>query len=223
MLPLPSSLKPGKYLFHTGFLLSFLASLPPGMTNVVTVRLAMAGDYINASWFALGILTAEIMYAKICSAVINQMSRFEIIVRTLQWVLLLILTAMATVSFMASAEEPVQDTGALIAGHLPPFIFGFLLMAVNPVQLPFWLGWSTILLEKKILISNQHGHASYLVGIGLGSLTASAIFIVSGQFLFSFLVMEERHVHFIFGCIFTIMALMHAGKLFAVKRRNLET
>lgn len=223
MLPLSSSITPGKNIFFTGFLISFLASLPPGMTNIMTVRLAMTGDYISASWFALGILTAEIMYAKLCSVVINQMSRIGFIVKILQGIVLLVFVAMATMSFIASGKEAVHGTAKLIGSDLSPFIFGFLLMAINPVQIPFWLGWTTILLEKRILTSNQHGHISYLLGVGLGSLMASAIFIASGQFLFSFLILKERAVHFIFGSVFAIMAIMHASKLFGVKRRGLET
>jgi threonine/homoserine/homoserine lactone efflux protein len=213
MLPLPSSVKPGKYVFQTGFLVSFLASLPPGITNIVTVRLSMTGDYMNASLFALGIMTAEIIYAKFCSTLMNHMFRSQFIVRIFQGVVLLILTAMAILSFIASARERTYDTGDLVAGNFPPFVFGFLLMAINPVQIPFWLGWTTILLEKKILDSNQHGQLSYLLGIGLGSLLASIIFITLGSFLLSWVAVGERALHFIFGGIFTIMALVHVRKV----------
>jgi hypothetical protein len=64
---------------------------------------------------------------------------------------------------------------------------------------------------------NKGAVLSYLVGIGLGSLVANAIFIGCGHFLFSTLIINERTLHFIFGCVFSIMTFVYAGKLLRTK------
>jgi threonine/homoserine/homoserine lactone efflux protein len=219
MLPLHSSIKPGKYVFPTGFLISFLGSLPPGMTNIITIRLATSGDYPKAVWFALGTLVAEVMYAKICSALVNRIFKFEFIVTILQWLVLLIFGAMAVMSFISAVNTPVQTTEYFSENDVSPFILGFVLMIINPVQIPFWLGWATILTEKKILTPGSLGDLSYLFGVGLGSVVASALFIVSGQLIFSFLEVRQPTMHFVFGCLFTLMTLMQAAKLFRSERK----
>jgi threonine/homoserine/homoserine lactone efflux protein len=210
---LSSSVKPGKYIFHTGFLVSFLASLPPGMTNVVTLQLAMLGDYVKASSFALGVVAAEVIYAKICSSLVSRMLKFEFIVTMLQWLVFLIFVAMAVMSFL-SIKTSVHNTEHLLQRDISPFILGFFLMAINPVQIPFWIGWITILTEKKIFVSGPYADLNFVLGVGLGSLAASAIFIASGQLLFSFLDIKKTVMHFTFGCIFGVMAVMQAVRLF---------
>jgi threonine/homoserine/homoserine lactone efflux protein len=214
-----SVIKSGKYLFHSGFLISFLGSLPPGMTNVITIQLAISGQYLNAAWFALGTVIAEVIYAKICLAMINQIFRFEFIIKMLRWFVLVALSAMAITSFIAFAKGWVHSTGDLIAGDESAFISGFLLMAINPVQIPFWLGWTTILVERKIQVFSPQSQTAYLSGIGLGSLLASATFIAGGQFLFNFLPSKGPQLHFVFGCAFAIMALMQGYKLLVEKVR----
>ncbi len=192
------------------------------MTNMVTIRLALGGDYRAACWFVLGIMVAEVIYAKVSSALVKQMFRFALIVRILQWIVLAILVVMATLSLLASAKGSVQRHSDVISGDLSPFVLGFLLMAINPVQIPFWIGWATILSEKRIFDFSRNGQLGYLTGVALGSLLASAIFIASGQFLSSVLSMNERLLHLIFGCVFVVMSLMQARKLFRGGRRVLK-
>ncbi|HYC87405.1 MAG TPA: LysE family transporter [Chryseosolibacter sp.] len=213
MVRFPSYVKHGPYLFLTGFLISFLASLPPGMTNIITIRLATSGEYVSAMWFALGIFMAEIIYAKICSLIVRRMLKFDFIMTVLQWVVLLVLAVMTVMSFTASGQSPVPDAEPLPASKLSPLVLGFVLMAINPVQIPFWLGWATILTERKLLTPGHYGDMDYLVGVGLGSLAASALFIFFGGLLFSFAGVDEQVMHFIFGCVFAVMTMLQAKRV----------
>lgn len=209
----PTSVNVGKYPFQAGFMISFLASLPPGIVNILTIQLAITESYIVAFWFALGALAAELICAKICFVFMNRVIKFELVTRILQWLVLIVLLALSIMSFIASVNEAVQRANNPIRTDLSPFIFGFLTMAVNPGLIPFWMGWTTILFERKILKPDKGTEAGYLSGIGLASLIASAIFIACGQFLFSALAIKARSLHFVFGCVFAIMALVYAGKL----------
>jgi threonine/homoserine/homoserine lactone efflux protein len=214
MFSLSSSIDEGKHPFQAGFMISFLASLLPGIVNILTIQLAITESYIVASWFALGALSAELICAKICLLLLNRVYKFA--TRILEWLVLLVLVAFSIMSLIASVNGTVPRATNAIRNDLPPFIFGFLTMAINPGLAPFWLGWTTIVSERKILKPNKT--AGYLVGIGFGSLIASAIFIGCGHFLFSALMIEERVLHFIFGCVFSIMTFAYAGKLLRIKR-----
>jgi len=213
MFPLSSSVNESKYPFHAGFIVSFLASLPPGIVNILTIQLAITENYIAASWFAAGALAAEIICAKFSLMLMNRAIGIDFIIRILRWLVLIILIALSITSFLASVRGTVGDASSPIRNDLPPFIFGFLTMAVNPGVIPFWLGATAMLFERKILKANNGTDISYLAGIGLGSVIASTVFIACGHFLFSTFIIREQILHFIFGCVFSIMTLMYARKL----------
>jgi hypothetical protein len=190
------------------------------MVNILEVELAMTENYIVASWFSLGALTAEMIYAKICMTLMTRAFQFGPLIRILRWLVLIILIALAIMSFIASGSGAVQRADNPIRNDLPPFIFGFVTMAVNPGVVPFWLGWTTILFERRILKSNNDGDIGYLTGIALGSIIASALFIACGHFLLSTLFIKSQTLHFIFGCMFSILTFWYAGRLFGQKRKN---
>jgi threonine/homoserine/homoserine lactone efflux protein len=60
------------------------------------------------------------------------------------------------------------------------FVLGLLLSALNPLQFPFWMGWNTYLLDRKILNNNFNSYFFYMFGIGLGTLTGLMLFIFLG-------------------------------------------
>jgi threonine/homoserine/homoserine lactone efflux protein len=218
MFPLSSAANESKYPFHAGFIVSFLASLPPGIVNILTIQLAITESYMVAFRFAIGALAAEIICAKVCLVLMNGAFKFELTIRILQWLVLVILLALSVTSFIASAQGNAQAVNNPLRNDLSPFIFGFLTMAINPGLIPFWLGWTTIFFQRKILRSDNGSEIAYLAGIALGSLIASGLFIGGGHFLFSALVVKEQTLHFIFGCVFSIMAIVYAFRLPGLKR-----
>jgi threonine/homoserine/homoserine lactone efflux protein len=169
-------------LFGAGLLLSFLGSLPPGTTNLLTVQLVAEHGYTVAVLFATGCLLAELVTVTASFFLVDRMLRFKVVMSVLRWISLVILLALAIGSFVAAAGQPLYKIGAAWDGS-SPLIFGFALMIVNPVQLPFWLGWTTVLLEKRILKPGCFQYYLYVISSGLGSMLASICFILAGRFL----------------------------------------
>lgn len=222
MIPLSASGNVGKYPLLVGFILSFLASLPPGMVNILTIQLALTESYIVAFQFALGALAAELILANICVVFVNRACKFAGVTRILQALMLIALMVLTTLSFVGSVKQEVQQANILAGNDLSPFIYGFLTMSINPGLVPFWIGTTTILVERKILKTNKAMIAGYLLGIGVGSVIASVTFIACGHFFFSTLAIKTQALHFIFGWVFAIMAIIYAGKLLGVSSRHVR-
>jgi threonine/homoserine/homoserine lactone efflux protein len=198
--------------FFSGLLVSFVGSLPLGTLNVVTLQLAITGGYATALWFAAGCLIAEMLYVGISLAMMDRIMKFRILLKMLQWVSLIILIALATASFVAATQN-VPASNVLVLNTLHPLLFGFLLMAANPVQIPFWFGWSTVLFARKILIPHAFHYTLYIGGAGLGSLMASVLFIFGGQFLFAWFTVTQTTFHWVTGSVFTLTAFLHVRKM----------
>ena len=155
-------------IFFTGMLVSFLGSLPLGTLNIAAMQISVSSGITAAMLFALGSLIVEIIYVRISLVAMDWIRKQEKVLKALEWVTLLIVLALATASFYA-ALHPTSQKNFVLDSPLPKFLLGMVMSAVNPVQIPFWFGWSTVLFTKKILLPRKDHYNSYIVGIGIGT------------------------------------------------------
>lgn len=195
----------GVMVFFLAAGISFIGSLPPGTTNVLTIQLAASEGKLTAGFFALGCLAAEILYVALSLYVMVRLLRYERLIKYLQWISLAVLLGLAFVSFKATLNDSPSKVIKVISGY-SPFLFGFILMIINPVQIPFWLGWNSILLEKKMLQLKWSHYIFYTVGAGAGSLLASFMFIFAGNWVLSFV--TQQYFYYIIAIVFLITALL---------------
>lgn len=170
------------------------------------VQLAATKGSNVAAQFAAGCMIAEVVCVAVCILIMDKMSKSSRWIRSLEWITLLVVIWLIVSSFTK------RET--IIPPLLSPFIFGFILMILNPVQLPFWFGWTSILNQRKILSPGIGKNLSYIVGIATGSILASAIFILGGHSLNAWMSGKEKIIQWTFGSIFIIIALIQLCKIF---------
>ncbi|HZE82844.1 MAG TPA: LysE family transporter, partial [Puia sp.] len=142
-------------IFFVGLLISFLGTLPLGTLNIIAARISGEYGAIPAICFSLGALLTEMVYVRLSLVAMDWMRRQKHWFRRLQWATVIILLSLAVASFL-SAWRPSREGDWIIGlgfgqGLAYCFFFGLLLSAINPVQIPFWFGWSTVLFSKNIL------------------------------------------------------------------------
>ena len=89
--------------------------------------------------------------------------------------------------------------------------------ALNPVQIPFWFGWSTVLFSKKILLPQNNHYNSYIIGIGIGTFIGNLVFIFGGQIIADRINNNQHILSWIIGSIFSITALFQIWKMMRKK------
>jgi threonine/homoserine/homoserine lactone efflux protein len=190
----------------TGFAISFLGSLPLGTGNVLLVQLAASDGISAAVWFSAGCLLAELIYVWLSLRLVNLIPTSGSLSKVLRWVSVVIVACLAVASF-ASAISDLPPINVLLPGESSPFIFGFMLMAINPVQGPFWFGWSTVLFERKVLTPVPLNFALYITGTGLGSIAADVLFILTGHLIFTWFPGGRSTIHLVIGVMYAVTAL----------------
>ncbi|MBK9568964.1 MAG: hypothetical protein IPO53_02880 [Chitinophagaceae bacterium] len=110
---------------------------------------------------------------------IDWIRKQEKVLKVLEWLTLIIVLALAVSSFYA-ALHPKVHKNFVLDSPLPKFLLGMAMCAVNPVQIPFWFGWSTVLFTKKILLPRNDHYNAYITGIGIGTFIGNCIFIFGG-------------------------------------------
>jgi threonine/homoserine/homoserine lactone efflux protein len=132
--------------------------------------------------------------------------------RILEWITLLIVVALAVSSFYAAMHPQVQEN-VILSSTLHRYFLGLIMSALNPVQIPFWFGWSTVLYTKKILLPKSSHYNTYIAGIGLGTLFGNAIFIFGGKLIADKLDRNQHVLSWVIGGIFAITALIQIWKM----------
>lgn len=208
-------------IFFTGMLVSFLGTLPLGTLNIAAMQIAITESVRSAMLFSLGALTAEMVYVRISLLAMDWVRKQEKIFKLLEWLTLLIVIALAVTSFFA-ASNPHENKNIILNSNLPSYILGITMGAVNPMQIPFWFGWSTVLFTKKILLPNKHHFNFYTIGIGVGTLIGNSLFIFGGRLIASKIQNNQSVMNYVIAGIFVITAIIQMWRMFVKKKNVVE-
>lgn len=204
-------------------LVSFLGSLPLGTLNIAAMQISITSGIVSAMLFAIGSLIAEIIYVRISLVAMDWIRKQEKVLKALEWITLVIVLALAAASFYA-ALHPSVEKNVVLDSPMPKFLLGLVMSAVNPVQIPFWFGWSTVLFTKKILQPRSDHYNSYIVGIGVGTFIGNCVFIFGGLLIANRISNNQDVLNWIIGGIFTITAIIQLWRILKKKdpAHNLE-
>lgn len=200
----------------TGLFISFLGSLPLGTLNIAAMQISITDGLRPAFYFVLGCLIVELVYVRLSLIAMDWITRQQRLFKILEWVTLLIVVALAISSFYA-AFHPSVEKNVILSSTLHRFWLGLFMSALNPVQIPFWFGWSTVLLTKKILEPKNQHYNFYILGIGIGTMLANLVFIFGGKLIASKINNSQSTLNAIIGGIFAITALVQVWKMWNKK------
>ena len=204
-------------IFFWGLLISFLGSLPLGTLNVAAMQIGIQESVQNAIWFSLGSLLVEMVYVRISLVGIDWVRKQQRLMKAMEWITLVIILALATGSFIAAIKSDENSKNVLLNFNLHRFYLGMFMCAINPVQIPFWFGWSTVLFSKKILKTTAFDYNSYIVGIGIGTLLGNCVFIFGGKWMVQRIASSQQYLNWVIGGIFTLTALIQLVKMLRKK------
>ena len=208
-------------IFFVGMMVSFIGSLPLGTLNIAAMQISIADGKGPAISFAIGILLVEIVYVRISLVAMDKIRKQEKVLRMLEWITLTIILALAVFSFVAAAKGGEGSKNIVLSNGLPRFLLGVVMSALNPVQIPFWFGWSTVLFAKKILLPRNDHYNVYTLGIGIGTFIGTCIFIYGGQLMVNKLNANQNVLNYIIGGIFSITAIIQLWKM--MKKKSWKT
>jgi len=193
-------------------LISFLGSLPLGTLNIAAMQISISDSVLQALQFSLGSLIAEMIYVRLSLVAMDWVRKREFLFKILEWITLLIVLVLAASSFHA-AMSPTVNESVVLSSPLPNILLGFSMSAVSPAQIPFWFGWSTVLLTKKILLPVNKHYNFYIIGIGLGTLIGNCVFIFGGRIVAGKLQNNHHVLNWVIGGIFLVTAIIQIWKM----------
>jgi threonine/homoserine/homoserine lactone efflux protein len=152
------------------------------------------------------------IYVRISLVGINWVRKQKKLFRWMEWLTVAIVLALAIGSF-AAAMQPHHAKNVILNNNVNRYVLGVMLSAVNPMQIPFWFGWSTVLFTKNILKPKSSFYNIYIIGIGLGTLMGNCVFIFGGKWIVSKMNGNQNMINWIIGGIFTVTAIIFLIKI----------
>ncbi|UAY53406.1 LysE family transporter [Ferruginibacter albus] len=200
-------------IFLWGLIISFLGTLPLGTLNVAAMQIGLQESIIHALFFSLGCLLIEVLYVRISLVGIDWIRKQKRLMQIMEWATLFIIVALAIGSFVAAAKHGGNAKNVLLQNNMNRFLLGMLMCAINPVQIPFWFGWSTVLFTKGVLQPVKAQYNFYIIGIGIGTFAGNCVFIFGGHWIVSKIANSEQYLNWVIGGIFTITAILQLVKI----------
>jgi threonine/homoserine/homoserine lactone efflux protein len=200
-------------IFLWGLIISFLGSLPLGTLNVAAMQIGIQESIRDAIYFSFGSLVVEMLYVRISLVGIDWIQKQKKLMKAMEWVTLFIIIALAVGSFVAAAQDGEHSKNLMLQNKMHRFLLGMFMCAINPVQIPFWFGWSTVLFTKKILQPVNAQYNSYIVGIGIGTLLGNFVFIFGGKWLVQKIANSQQYLNWVIGGIFALTAIIQLIKM----------
>ncbi len=200
-------------VFFWGLLISFLGTLPMGTLNVTAMQIGIQESVQNALLFVLGSLTVEMVYVRLSLVGINWVRKQEKLMQWMQWITLFIIVLLAAGSIIAALQPDEGAKNVVLQNNIHRTLLGMGMCAINPVQIPFWFGWSAVLFTKGVLEPVKSQYNSYIIGIGLGTLAGNCVFIFGGQWLVQRISNSEAYLNWVIGGIFLLTAIIQLIKI----------
>jgi threonine/homoserine/homoserine lactone efflux protein len=199
-------------IFFWGMLISFLGTLPPGALNITATQITAQQGQGAAVVFAVASMLTEVIIVRLA---LTSMKR--IIARKRLFQILELLTAALLLAMTVGCFIAATKMGGLANifpdYHLPSFSTGVLMTLINPLHIPFWLGWTSVLINKGVMSPAPVQYNWYIAGIGLGTFFGFLAFIFTGQFLLTSFENNQFIICLVVGIILMIVAALHIKKM----------
>jgi hypothetical protein len=200
-------------LFAWAMSISFLGTLPLGTLNLSVANYSFRNNPSGAVGFAVAAIAVEMGLVRLALIAIRRLERLAHFLRVFNLVSSGVLLFLAFSSLLAALEMQTFRA-TLPLSFLSPVASGFVLSLTNPLHLPFWMGWTTVLRSKKVLDDHPGAYATFISAIGLGTAAAFWLYGFAGGYLIRLLGSRQVLLNWIVGIALLITALIQLYKTF---------
>jgi len=199
-------------LFASAAAISSIGGLPLGTLNITAMFIAEHRGTSAALWFALGALLIEIVYVYLTLKLFEWLSTNAKVLTVIRWISIGVMLTIGIWLLVENAHADVHISNEW--GKENPFLTGLLLSALNPAQIPFWLGWNAVAIDKKLLRLQTPATLVWLMGIGTGTFLSLGLFAIGGPAIFKMIGANDRMLTRLIGLIFVLVAVFQSLNVF---------
>ncbi len=191
-------------VFFLGWLVSFLGQLPLGNMSITATQIRIQEGLKPALLYMWGVAIVEMIYLRIALTGMNMVLQHPAVFNAIGWVTVAFFFILGVVSIRSAIIHHPEKKSVLLQNNINRFLFGMMLCSMNPAQVPFWVLWSSYLLEWKLLQATNIQFNIFIVGAGLGTISGLLTYIYGGNYLITKMNVSNKILNLIMGAIFFI-------------------
>jgi LysE type translocator len=203
-------------LYFTALFISFTGSLPVGTLNASVTDLTINMGAGAAIQFGLGAILVEVALVRIALVTVRRLAGLKQLLQFFRVFSCALVLLLAVLSLYAAWH--MQKQGVVVPfAHYTPFFSGIFLSLINPLHLPFWMGWTAALRSKGVIADTKEDFNVFVTAIGSGTAFAFLLYGVTGHLLITFLRMQENLFNWLVGLALLLAGILQLWKLVAAR------
>lgn len=196
--------------FFVGMVVSFLGSIPLGTVNLKVVQTTVNHNVKAGLMVAAGATLVELFYSWIALKFSGFLIENSQIDSYIQIGVIPVFFILGLYNYLKEHNADVQT------GHVKKtvsFVNGLLIGIVNPLQIPFWIAYGTLLMSNH-WIENEDSYINvFIIGIVTGSFLLLSILAFSSKRISNKLKITGSNLNKFIGIVFFLLALYQLGKV----------
>ncbi len=199
-------------LFYVVFGISFMGSLPIGTLSARIVNYTLQNRVEDALKFGTAAIIMEVIMIKLSLKVLDKLIQFEKLFKIICGIICVFMFVLSFKTFNMAINGQNFDQVLPLFG-VNPIISGIVLSFLNPLALPFWMGWTVALKNKHILDNTASANTIYFFSIAAGTGFSFIGYGIFGNLMIHVLKENSNIINWILGFTILITALVIAFKL----------
>jgi threonine/homoserine/homoserine lactone efflux protein len=205
-------------LFFVAFSISFIGALPIGTLNTNVADYALNNNFRGAIEFGFAAILVEVVLVRLALVLLEKLEKLKRLFKLLSILACIVIFFLAYRALVAAFHMMnFQDSLPLLS--MKPFYSGLALSLLNPLHLPFWMGWTAVLKSRKVLATDARSYNIYITAIGLGTCISFIIYGFAGNLLMNTLKAEHNVINWILGCTLLLTGCIQTYKLIKPKKQ----
>ena len=211
-----TDLLPILYHFAIGFLMAFIGLMSPGMLTMSTLNASIDRGSKSATKFATGAVLPIIIQAHLALLGANYIKEHPQIITDFSKIAVFVFFILAFIFFKQYRQPKIVIKTPRLSIN-SSFWYGFFISLINPLAIPFYFTYSTLLELKGWLTIKQPYITAFVIGAVLGAFTIMYIYGKNASKLMSKLQFISKNFKLILALMMLVLglvSLMHVLKVY---------
>lgn len=167
----------------TGFLVSFIGSIPLGYLNVVGYDVFKKFGLNETVFYLLGVISIEFFVIYFTLLFANQLIANQKLLKFIEGFSVVFMFVLAFIFYTSASSETTNPSVLERYVKYSPFVVGLILSSLNFIQVPFWTSWNLYLLNGNYIEISKSRKYFYVFGTVFGTFSGMLVLIFSLNYL----------------------------------------
>lgn len=196
-----------------GFLVSFLGQLPLGNMSFTATQVGLQESISKAWQFAIGVAIIEMVYLRLALTGMDWVVQHRRVYLGLGWLTVLLFLVLGMMAIISAKKQTTESKALVLNNKLNRFVLGLSMSALNPVQIPFWVLWTSVMIQTKRLAVTSIDFNLFTIGAGNGTIAGLAVYIHGGKWLVQKIKASNKSLNITMGIVFLLTALLQLYRI----------